>query len=377
MVALGIDWNVLVRTLLLVLFALITALIAAVIGPTYDNLFVPEMSASSLYPSLFPTGAPSNYLSDAARFSTYVLANVVDPAVALVAIGIAVLYLARGVLARWAHLFDGLLPRLVIAVVAANFSLPIAGAILDLAASTYPVFAGWDGGAWQSWVNLAGWGEFRYSWDNGALAFVLSLVEFAIVFLLVLAVGLRDALLAVLLVLLPVFTLLWPIRPLAGLARRAWFLFVELAFLPCVMVVPLELAVSSPNPVVLVGYLGVALASPYLLSVAGTHLVAFGFPAAGGAIGGGVQRGLATAPRAASGYAQPAAASLGAQGAGGRAAAGAVRAAGSAAAPVAAPLAVAEVVGHGAAHLVRHIASSVRSGDRVPPLPAIRPGGKG
>jgi hypothetical protein len=372
----GIDWNSLVRTLLFLVFTLITAFVAAIIGPTYDNLLVPEMSPSALYPSLFASGSPSNFLSDAAHFSTYILANVVDPAIALVAIGIAVLYLARSLLARWASVFDGLLPRLIIAVVAANFTLPIAGAILDVAASVYPVFAGWDGGAWQHWVDLAGYGEFRYSWDNGALAFVLALVEFAAVFLLVLAVGLRDALLAVLLVLLPIFTLLWPIRPLAGLARRAWFLFAELAFLPCVMVVPLELAVASPNPVVLVGYLGIAVASPYLLSVAGTHLVAFGFPAAGGAISGASQRGLSTAPRAAVGYAQPASGALRAQGAGGRTVAGAVQVAGSAAAPAAAPLAVAEVVGHGALHLVRHIAGSARPGGRGPSLPAIRPGGR-
>ncbi|HTT15540.1 MAG TPA: hypothetical protein VMG81_07210 [Thermoplasmata archaeon] len=373
----GVDWNFVIQAILFALFAVVTALVAAVIGPTYDNLFVPEMGAGSLYPALVGSGVgPGDYLARAAQFSAFVLANVVDPAIALVALVVAVLYLSKAIVARWSAAIDGLLPRLVIAVIASNFTVPIAGAILGLAGSVYPVFAGWDGGAWRSWANLAGWGEIGFSWDNGALAFVLSLVEFAAVFLLVLAIGLRDALLAVLIVLLPLFTLLWPIPPLAPLARRAWFLFVELAFLPCVLVVPLELAVGSSNPVLLIAYLGVAVASPYLLSVAGTQLVAFGFPSAGGAIGGGVDRGLGTAPRAAAGYASPATGALRASGPVGGAAAGAARVAGSATAPAAAPLAVVELVGHGATHLVRHIASRA-SGGGSPSLPPIRPGGSG
>jgi hypothetical protein len=374
----GIDWSVVVRLVFFLLLSLVTATVAAIIGPTYDNLFVPEMGTSVLYPPLLgPNAGSGGYLGLAERFSVFVLANVVDPAIALVAVGVAVLYLSKTVVTRWAPALDGLLPRLVIAVVAANFTIPIAGAILGVAGSVYPVFSGWDGGAWQHWVNLAGYGEFTFSWDNGAFAFVLSLVEFTAVFLLVLAVAFRDAMLAVLLVLLPIFTLLWPLRPLAPLARRAWLWFVELAFLPCVMVVPLELAVASPGPAVLVAYLGIAVASPYLLSLAGTHLVAFGFPSAGGAISTGTQRGLATAPRAATGYAAPAAASSRAGGAAGRAAAGAVRAAGSAAAPAAAPFAVTELVGHGAAHLGRHIGSAARRARATPSLPPMRPGGSG
>ncbi len=376
MAALPIDWNSIVQTILFLLFDLITAIVAAIIGPTYDNLFVPEMSSSALYPSLTAANTGSaNYLARAAQFSLYTLATVVDPAIALVAIAVAILYLSKSLVARWSAAIDGLLPRLVIAVVASNFTVPIAGAILGIAGGVYPIFAGWDGGAWRHWVNLASWGEIKFSWDNGALAFVLSLVEFAAVFLLVLAIGLRDALLAVLLVLLPIFTLLWPIPPLASLARRAWFLFAELAFLPCVMVIPLELAVGSPNPVLLVAYLGIAVASPYLLSVAGTHLVAFGFPSSGGLIASGTQRGLATAPQAAAGYLGPAAGSLKGSGAAGQAVAGAVRAAGSAAAPAAAPLAAVELVGHAAVHLVRHV-SATRGGGGPPSLPPIRGGGR-
>jgi hypothetical protein len=374
---LALDLGPIVRTLLFLLFADLTALVGAVIGPTYDHLLVPELAASALYPSIYGSVSdPTNFLAPAARFSDFLIASVVDPAIGLVALGVALLYFARTVTPRWRSLFEGLVPRLVLAVVAANFAVPIGGAVLALAGAVYPVVTGWDGGAWQHWQNLAGPGELRLSWDNGVVAFVLALVEFAAVFALVLAVGVRDALLAVLLVVLPLFTLVWPFRPLSGLARRAWLLFVELAFLPCVAVVPLELAVHSPSAVMLVGYLGVAVASPFLLSMAGTNLVAFGFPSAPGTLGPATQRSLATAPGVPARLAGPALApAAGGGSVASKAAAAGVRAAGTGSLPTAAPLAVAELLGHGAAHLARHVG---RSGGAGPPrIPPLRPGGSG
>jgi hypothetical protein len=371
------DLSTLIQAILFLLFADLTSLIAAVIGPTYDNLLVPELSPGALYPPLAAASAgPSDFLAPASRFSGFLIGNVVDPAIALVALGVAVLYLARAVVPRWNATFTGLLPRLVLAVVGANFAGLIAGGILDVAGSLYPVVAGWDGGAWQNWVRLAGFGELSFSWDNGAVAFVLSLAEFALVIALVLAIGVRDALLAVLVVLLPLLTLLWPFRPVSSIPRRAWFLFAELAFLPTVLVVPLELAVGSPTPVILVGYLGVALASPFLLSVASTHLVAVGFPGAAGVVQGGTSRGLSAAPGAATAAAAPAANALRAGGAASRTVASGVRAAGSATTPLAAPLAVRDLLGQGALHLARHVG---RPGarDAPPKVPPLRPGGAG
>lgn len=360
---LALDLGSLIQAILFLLFSGLTAILAAIIGPTYDNLLVPELQTGALFPPISANHpGPSNFLAPAAHFSTFLLVNVVDPAVTLAALGVALLYFARVYVHRWAVQFEGLLPRLVLAVVGANFTVPIAGGVLSVAGSLYPVVAGWDGGAWQHWAGLAGYGELAYSWDNGALAFVLALVEFLLVFGLTLAVGVRDALLAVLVVLLPVFTLLWPLRPVSTLARRAWLLFVELAFLPCVLVVPLELAVGSPNPVMLVAYLAVAIGSPYLLSVAGTHLVAFGFPSGGSGVQSGVQRGLAAAPGGAVGPFGPAAEAYGRSGAAGRAVAGTARAAGRAAAPVAAPLAATELAGHGALHLVRQLRGAGAAG---------------
>jgi hypothetical protein len=333
-------------------------------------LLVPLLQPSALYPALSATGGgPGDYLSTAVRFSSYTLVTLVDPAIALVGVGVAVLFLARSVVARWAEPLSGLLPRLVVAVIVSNFTLPIAGGVLDLAGALYPVLAGWNGGAWEHWVNLGGFGELSFSWDNGALALILSIVEFLAVLALVLAVGIRDALLSVLLVLLPLFTLLWPLRPLSSIPRRAWLLFLELAFLPCVMVVPLQLAVGTSSPVLLVGYLAAALASPYLLSVAGTHLVAFGFPASGGTVSGGLQRGLSAASSGGSSVASPSAQAVAGRGAAGRAIAGTVRAAGTASFPASAPLAAGTVLGHTALHLLRHLphAGSAGSG-RWPPM---------
>ncbi len=366
----GTDWPNVIEAILFGLFAAFTAIVSAVIGPTYDNLFVPMMQPAALYPPLVGSSGSGNFLAGAAQFSTYTLANVVDPAVALVALGVAVLFLVRSVVARWADRLDGLLPRLVTSVIVANFTLPIVGGVLGLAGALYPVLAGWDGGAWTQWVNLAGWGQIQFSWDNGALAFVLSFVEFLIVFGLLLAIGIRDALLGVLIVLLPLFTLLWPLRPIAALARRAWLLFFEVAFLPCVIVVPLQLAVGAPSPVLLVGYLGVALASPYLLSLAGTHLVAFGLPGSGGAVNVGTQRGFSAGSSTASSVVGPSARASAASGSAGRATAAAAGTAGSASFPAAAPLAAAELVGHTALHLLRHVQAGGTSESR--PWPPIR-----
>lgn len=374
----ALDIGTIVRAVLYFLFADLTALVVAVVGPTYDDLLVPELARNALYPSVYgSTSNPANFLAPAAHFSEFLIANVVDPALTLVGVGVALLYLARVVSSRWTQQFDTLLPRLILSVVGANFAVPIAGALVGLAGSLYPVVAGWDGGAWQHWVNLAGVGESNFSWDNGAVAFVLAFVEFAIVFGLVLSVGVRDALLAVLLVLLPIFTLVWPFRPLSSLARRAWLLFAELAFLPCVLVVPLELAVHSPSAVMLVAYLGVALSAPFLLSIAGSNATVLGFPSAGGTATPAAQRSLATAPSAPARLASPAlSAGSTSSSAVGRAAAGSVRAAGAASVPAAAPLAVAELLGHGAAHLARHVRPG-GGGHGPPRFPPLRPGGSG
>jgi hypothetical protein len=352
-----VDWNSLVQALLFALFADLTATLAAVIGPTYDGVVVPALNGPALYPAL-PLGSAGGggFLSVAAAFSDYMVVTVVDPAVTFVIVLVGVLYLVRGTVGRIGNRLEGLMPRLLIAVVLSNLTVPVANVLLGVGGATFPAVAQFDGGAWREWENLAGPGEISFSWDNGALAFVLSFVLFLEVLSLALVLAFRDATLAVLLVLLPVFSLLWPIPSLAPLARRAWKLFGELVFLPCVILIPLELAVGSPNAFVLTAFLGLALASPALISTAGTQLGQLGFPNASAAFVGGFQRGFGSLSSAGSAPARGA--SLAASTPKAPVASGvtgALRTAGGAAFPVSIPLLTGEVLGRGGFHLVRHL----------------------
>ena len=350
-----------VQAILFAIFSGLTGILQVITGPTYEGILVPELAPGSLYPP-FPGGAGSFYARPIA-FSNFLLVDLVDPAIVLVAAGLGLLYLARSFLGRENLRLEGALPRLVIYVVLANLSVPVAGAILDLAGSIYPVVSGFDGGAWRSWQNLAGPGAIAFSWDNGALAFIVAFVLFSQVLLIAVAVALRDALLAFLLVVLPILTLAGSLPPLRSLARRAWLLFAEAAFLPCLLVVPLELAVGSPSILLLAAYLTLALGSPVLLSVAGTQLTQLGAPGASGVLTGGIQRGLSIASLGAMSYLRPLGSPVGGRTLGGKAAshaAGVASAAARAPLPVGLPIAFGELLGRGASHLVRHVSS--RSG---------------
>ncbi|MCI4349666.1 MAG: hypothetical protein L3J93_05570 [Thermoplasmata archaeon] len=340
-----------IQAFLFALFAALTTILQTITGPTYEGLVVPELSPRSLYPPV--TGGSGSFLSEASRFSEYLVLHLVDPAIVLVVVAIGLLYLTRSFLGRETARLEGILPRLVVYVVLANIAVPVGGALLDLAGSIYPTIAGFDGGAWQIWANLAGPGAIGFSWDNGALAFIVSFALFSLVLLLAAAIAMRDALIGVLLVLLPAFTLAGTIPALRPLARRAWLLFGEAAFLPCVMVVPLELAVGSPSVLFLLGYLTISLGSPALLSSAGSHLSQLGFPGAGSAIGGGLQRGLGFASLGASSYARPFTDARTATRATG--VRGAIGAVGRTPFPLTLPIAAGELLGRGGSHLLRHL----------------------
>jgi hypothetical protein len=268
-----------------------------------------------------------------------------------------------------------MVPRMIDAVVLANFSLPVTSAILGLAGAGYPVLADYDGGAWQHWSALSGPGFLTFSWDNGVLAFVLTFVLFSLVLLLAAAVALRDALLAVLVVLLPLFTLLYPIPTLTSLARRGWILFGQLAFLPWVLIIPLELAVGSGSALLLVGYLTVALAAPGLLAMAGAQLGPLGFPPAGSTVSGAVQRGLATASLSggavlSTSFGRPVPTTSAAVG-------NAARAATSVPFPASLPLFAGGLAGHAGTRLFQHIPGLTGMAGRPGRFPVVHPPGGG
>ncbi len=291
----SIDWNAVAQAILFGLFTAGTAVLELIIEPTYDNLVVPELSAPSLYPSLAHPGAGNGFLAVAVRFSDFLVTNLVDPSIALVLVALAGLYLLRSFSYTVGTRLEPLLPRLVIAVLGANFTIPLVAALLSLSGDTFRLLSGFDGGAWRQWTNLFPAGGAAFSWDNGVLAFVVSFALFSMVLALAMVVALRDAMIAVLVVLLPLFTLLWALPPLSGLARRGWTLLVELAFVPAAMLVPLELAVGSSSIILLLAYLSIAVGTPYLISISRTQLGGMGFPSAGATLTGGLQRGLAVA----------------------------------------------------------------------------------
>ena len=351
-----------VQPLLFGIFAGLTALLDAALGPTYDHLLVPMLSEDALYPGV-PGGG---FLGSATALSGRIVLGLVDPAIPLIALVLGLLYLGRAVVPTLAARTQALVPKLVVGVLLANFSGPIAGAILGLAGAGYPVIAGADGGAWQQWTALAGPGLLAYSWDNGVLAFVLALVLFSLVLLLSAAVAVRDALLAVLLVLLPLFSLVYPVPGIGQLAQRGWTWFGQLAFLPWVVVVPLELAVGAPSAPLLVGYLVVALAAPGLLSIAGTSLAGLGLPSGGSALSYGLQRNLSLASAAAGSYAAP---GLGRSAPSAtNAVRGAARTATGVPLPVSLPFFAGEMAGHALVRAYRHLPGRGPAPPRFPPV---------
>ena len=369
----SIDWNAIVQAILFALFAAGTALLNLIIEPTYNNLVVPELSAPSLYPSLAHPGSGEGFLAVAVRFSDFLVTNLVDPSVAVVLIGLAGLYLLRSFSARAGGQIESLLPRLLVGVLGANFTIPIVAALLSLGGDAFRLLSSFDGGAWRQWGNLVPAGGAQFSWDNGVLAFVVSFALFAMVIALAVVVALRDAMIAVLVVLLPLFSLLWVLPPLASLARRGWALLTELAFLPAVMLVPLELAVGSSSILLVLAYLSIAVGAPYLVSLSRAQLGGIGFPSAGAALSGGLQRGLVVAALTSEGTTNSLASTSAATG---RAAqvGSAVRTLGSqlgrAPLPGGLALGAGHAVAQGSRHLIRHLRNLPSSTPAVPGHPS-------
>ena len=281
----------LVQAVLFAIFAALTGALTWVIAPTYDNLFVPEMAPSALFPPLTISSTSGDLMARAAAFSVYLVANVVDPLAVLVILVLGILYLLRASLPARFAAWKELAPRFVLGILVANAVVPLATFLWDLASAVYPLFYDYGGGAWRVYGNLVPAGGLAFSWDNGVLTFLVALAMFMVIFLLALVVELRDALVATLLVLLPPLTLLWPIPSLAGFARKAWKLFGEMIFLPCLMVVPLALAVGAGNVLLVLALLGLAAGMPQLLSQAGASFGGLGFPHVGGVVSGDLSTG--------------------------------------------------------------------------------------
>src|SRR5580693_6618657 len=127
----GASVSEVVQAILFALFASLTGILWAVTLPTYNDLLVPELLPGAAYPPLFGpgSGAASSFLTLAAQFSGYLVANVVDPAVALVVLAVGAVYLVRAVTTPTRVRLESILPRLVVSVVLANVTVPVAAAV--------------------------------------------------------------------------------------------------------------------------------------------------------------------------------------------------------------------------------------------------------
>ena len=74
-----------VQALLFSIFSGLTLILNAVLGPTYEGLLVPALSPSALYPALTTTGS-GGFFDGASSLSAYVVVNLVDPAIPLLAV---------------------------------------------------------------------------------------------------------------------------------------------------------------------------------------------------------------------------------------------------------------------------------------------------
>lgn len=290
------NYGPIVQAILFALFGALTAAVAVVTAPTYDNLFVPEMSPASAFASW--TGG--NVFAAAVDLSNTLLTELVDPLAVLVIAAVGFLYMVRSVYPS--PKLTGLAPKLLFALLVANLVIPLTSVVWQLAGGVYPVFYEYGGGAWRSYSNLVGPGAVDLSWDNGVLGLVVSWILFGLVLLLAFLIAFRGALVAVLLVVLPPLTLLYPLPGARAIARRAWILFVEMAFLPCFVVIPLVLAVGSGSVLVTLGLFAVALAMPQILSSSGTAISHAGFPNTSFTVAGGLTQGAGTAQETATGW---------------------------------------------------------------------------
>ena len=284
-----------VQAFLFTLFSGLTAILQAITAPTYQDLLVPELSRSSLYPP-FPGGSavvlrrpdrilglprgPPRGPGDRRRR------------------GRPRAPLPRPLVPRAGDRPPrSALPRLVVYVVLANVTVPVAGRDPRPRGFRLP-----DDRRVRRWrvAELAEpHGPGRRSPSAGTTGRSRSSspsCSSRSSSCSIVAVALRDALLAFLIVVFPALTLVGAIPPLRPLARRAWLLFGEAAFLPCLLVIPLELAVGSASILLVVAYLTLALASPALISVAGTQLTQLGFPGASGVLAG-ASSGVCRSPR--------------------------------------------------------------------------------
>lgn len=207
--------------------------------------------------------------------------------------------------------------KITVAVVLAVLSYWIAGAVLLM--GYLPFYAVWTGfhfsfvyvqshqsWMWSSGVVLLpqGISQFVGSGPQGVVQLIFLSVEVMVIFLLWFMVVLRNAIVLFLVAVLPIASMLLATNWTASIGKKLWRLFVELAFLPFFIALPLWIfstlmwAYGAWPQGTLgaymadMGFLIFALGMPYLFLEGIGMLQGMGFPSAGQAVSLGTQTGM-------------------------------------------------------------------------------------
>ena len=277
---------------------------------------VTEMHPDNLYPPLLRNGMPISevVLGHGAKSLLYgaiwiqqhvVLRYIVNGLFLFFVLLVGIAYLYYDLFEQYLNTrLKTLLPRIVFGIILAYSSIWIIEALMVLGKATYVLF--WNLPApFNNWQNPAFItsisphvrvpGDFMGLLNaiaNGYLGFIWVFVIVMEVLSTLILIAVRDFLLALLLVVLPIASLLlihpWTQR----IGSRLWWLAVDLVFLPIIMIIPLALLGLVHNSISFtIAGLAITIGSIYLIAQEPFVLTGAGFTRAGSMLSVGLAGG--------------------------------------------------------------------------------------
>jgi len=269
-----------VNEVLSAIFAAFNGLAWLAAQQTYNNLLVPEMSSSFLYPTIIK-GNQTGFFMYAYYFSSYILFSIVDPLLVIVLLGIGFLYLSKVFFSQNSERFKDLIPKFILAVILSNFTNYISSIILEFGYSLYSTIYTFDGSKWTNFQNI--FPIYSTPWTNNALLeFILKVIVLFTILAIAIIIGIRTGLLGVLIVLLPIASVLLIFPQTKSLGKKIWIVFIDMAVLPFFVLIPLILAVNVNNInttgfILATGLLFISAGMPYFISEYGNSVFHMGF----------------------------------------------------------------------------------------------------
>lgn len=278
---------------------------------------VTEMQPSHLYPPLLDNGYPwaeievghggRSLLHGAIWIQqNIVMRYFVNTLFIIILLLVGVAYLYHDLFEQFLNTrLRTFLPRIVFGLILAYTNIYIIEALMTLAKGGYVLlynapgpFKSWQRPDFLEWIipeyaHAGTWWGGVLDWlAKGYLGFIWVFVVQLEVLSILLMVTIRDFLLAVILVLLPIASLLlihpWTQR----IGSRLWWLAIDLVFLPIVMIIPLMLLGLVRNSVSFtIAGLTIVIGSLYLIALEPFVLTGAGFSRAGTVLAGGLAGG--------------------------------------------------------------------------------------